>query len=391
MSLGTHLRDFSRQHGVQRTCEFFSQARKEKKIAADQIHLRDLAEAFGGPQWHVTLRPGARVRESGGAHASAIDPSAFASIGGQLLIDEVGEGYESADRTLGQLIDERPITNGNLGDQIIHRFAGVEDTPDEIQPGMPYPHTRPGLITYTVRGPKKYGLKSLVTMEAIFANQTLDIMEGMRDVGEAVQVWEEQAKADVVAGVVNPYVRNGTAYNTYLTTGAWINKKSGVTVSDWNQLNELEQLFGEMRDPTTGRSVKIRATAIIAMPYRVRNVQRAISATTIYTGNYPETGVGTTAISDNPMKNAWPVYESRYIYDALIASGVSAANAREYVYAGDWKKAFVWRYARKFWTEELPPDSLLSWNQDIVFGVKAGTWGSANVKDPLQAALLINA
>lgn len=392
MSLGQYLFKFSRQHGTQRTCEFLSQGRKEKKIADAQIQLRDLAEAFGGPQWAQTLKPARRVQESGGAHASAIDPSAFAAIGGQLLIDEVAEGYGSAEFVIRNLIDEAPITNGNLGDQIVPWMSGVEDDPDEIQPGMPYPHTRFGSQYYTLGPPKKWGLKCLVLEETIFANQTLDVMQGARSVGNRVRAWEEKQSARVVYGIDNPYRWNGTGYNTYLTSGAWINKKSGVTLSDWTQLQEAEQLLAEMVDPATGEPTDIKATTLLVQPWKLRAAQFAVSSSTIYSGVYPTSGTPAwTTEGANPMQNQFNVVASRYGYRALInEAGLTAAQAKEVLVLADFKRAFVWRYAKPFETWELPPDSLLKWNQDVMFGVKARTWGSCGVRDPRRAVYVYN-
>jgi len=146
-SLGRNLREFARQHGVDKTIQFITESRQKSKttlgagISDRQLSLRELAEGFMGPNWSAKLerynKGSRRFMES----SEAVDASAFSAITGQILIDIVKEKYTSAEFIGDQLVTVMPVTNGNLGTQKIPWLSNVLNDSNIVEQAMPYPMT----------------------------------------------------------------------------------------------------------------------------------------------------------------------------------------------------------------------------------------------------------
>lgn len=387
-SLGRHLRDFARQHGVRRTTEFFREARKQRKIQPQQISLRDLAEGLLGPSWATKLaRRESPLREA----SEAVDASAFSNITGQLLIDQVKERYQSADFIADQLVEVMPVTNGNLGTNKVPWLSDVIDAPSKLTAGEEYPFSQFSEQYVVLPAPEKYGLICGVTFEMIFSDLTKQAMDAAGSVGRRIGISKEERVLRVVLGLLNNHVWNGTTYNTYLTAGNWINKVSSQQLTDWTSLNAVEQLFANMLDPVTGKAIDVPADemALLVMPFRKYNAKRAIFATETRSGDIT-TGAGNQEIAPNPLDKQYPILSSKFAYQLLLGSGLTAAQAQDYWYCGAFKKAFAYRQVFPLTIVEAPPQNLMQFRQDIVLAIKASEYGVAGVMDPRYVAQSIN-
>lgn len=381
MSLGHYLAKFRDQHGVQKTVQFFQQAVKEGKVTRDQISLRNLAEGLLGYDWTTGVM---RVRESW----AAIDPSAFSNITGQLLINEVKDRYKAADFIGEQLVDTVKITNGNLGTQKTPWLSAIVDAPDVLHPQQQYPFSvfQEQWITYPA--PIKRGMICAVTMEMIFSDLTGQAMEAARAVAERLAIQKEENILNVVLGLTNNHIWNDTSYSTYVST-PWDNTITSNTLVNWESLNVVEQQLAGMTDPVSGKAIMIKPSALLVMPYRKYNAKRVLNATETRSGDIT-TGTGDQILSVNPLDTKYPVLASQYAYNLLVASGVSAANAREYFYLGDFKKAFVYREVHPLDTVQAPPYYIRQFEQDIAVAVRCSEYGVAGVRDPRFVCQSIN-
>lgn len=386
MSLGRNLRRFCESHGAKKTGKYFSDALREGRIRQSQISIRDLAESLLGPSWPQRLQGGqALLREAN----EAVDVSAFSNITGQLLVNEIQKKYESADFIGLQLCETIPITNGNLGSQKVPWLSKLSQAPKQLQPLEQYPHAQFSEQWITYPAPKKYGLNCAVSMEMIFADLTNQVFESAGDVGERLGQQQEEDILSVVLGLTNNHTWNDTSYNTYLTSGSWVNVVSGVTLTDWTVVNQVEQKFVEITDPVTAKPIKIKPDAMLVMPWRYYNAKRVLSATETRSGDIT-TGDGNQTVANNPLETAYPVLKSPNAYKLLTDSGVSSANAREYWYLGQFKKAFVWRQVYPLKVVEAPPNNPAEFNQDIAYQVKAGLFGAPGVRDPRYVCKVYN-
>jgi hypothetical protein len=402
--LGLHLKRFSESHGIEKTKEFVSQAIQEGKISQSQISLRNLAEGMIGSNWAAVLKSraagGVMLREA----EDAVSASAFYAITGQLLIDKVKEKYNAAQFVGDKLCVVESISNGNLGPQREPYLSDVIDDSYQVQEGQNFPHTSftQQYIDYPV--PKKFGLACNVTFEMIFSDLTNQAYNSAGSVGERVRINREERQLRIVYGIDSaPYSWNGTTYNIYQSSAPWVNTVSGKVVQDWTDLNDLEQVFVNMLDPVTKKPINILPNAALVMPYKYYHWKRINEATNTKTGAYSTSGLTPQTEAPNPIKNSpfgsdYEIIHSKFGYAQVLANGIgpnlttsyTAAQAREVVVFGDFKKAFVYREVHPLEVSELPPNNILQHNQDIIFSVRAKEFGVMCVRDPRYVMMAYN-
>jgi len=375
------LKQVCEQNGVQATVNTLKEAFAERKVSAGDFSLRRMAEAFIGHQWQSVLENRlSRVQES----SEAVSASLFTAITGQLLVNEIKEKYQLASFIGDQLATTIPVTNGNLGTQKVPYLSDVRDIGEKLEEGEPYPQTQFAGQYITYPGIEKHGRICAVSMEAIYSDLTTQILDSARSVGTYLALTKEYKILQVVLGVTNNHSWNGTSYNTYLTTGAWVNKITSYSLTDWTTINSLEQLFVNMVDPVTGYPILIEPKQMLVMPALKYQARSIVNATEVRRNNpgYATSGAPIQNISENPLDRDYQILTSPHALKALTDSGVSVANANTRVYLGDFKKAFVWREAKPLTVVEAPPLNPLEFNQDIALAVKASWMGVAGVRDP---------
>lgn len=397
--IGLKLKEQIKQVGVRNAYKLFKEAINDKRVDVHRdFSLKEMAVSFFGDKWDIELekwasrnmgnRDAFRLRESGGVEA--VDGSAFAHIGGQLLIDRARDKYNAAAFIGDDIFSTEPITNGNLGPHIEPWLSDVIDDPAPINQGMPYPATTfsPNYITFPA--PQKYGRICRVTMEMIAGDKTKQAIDSAESVGRRTRIWVEYQQLKVFLGLVNNHSWNGTTYNTYLSSGAWNNRLTGFTLDNWRSFNTIEQLFAQMVDPTTGIPIDIEGADLFVMPGARMNARRLLNATAVRTGDIT-TGAGDQTESGNPVDTSYRLLSSRHARKVAIDSGTyTAAQADTIVIAGDFKRAFVWRevYPPKF--VQAPPMNPYEFEQDIILAVKSSVYGVGAVRDPRFVVFAFN-
>jgi hypothetical protein len=101
-------------------------------------------------------------------------------------------------------------------------------------------------------------------------------------VGDELALRKELDGFKVLCGATNPYNYNGVSYNTYLTTGNWINDQSNPLV-DWTDINATNALFSRMTDQETGNRIKVAWDTIVCSPTKKMTAQYIEAATEIET------------------------------------------------------------------------------------------------------------
>ena len=74
-------------------------------------------------------------------------------------------------------------------------------------------------------------------------DQTDDVLNQANKVGEELGLRKEIEGFRLISGVDHPYNYNGASYNTYLTSGNWINDHVCI-LQDWTDINLVNELFG---------------------------------------------------------------------------------------------------------------------------------------------------
>lgn len=377
-----NYRELKRQYdldGPARTVAVLGEAIENKKLRLDDFSIRDLAEALvpDGREWVRSMDP----RQSGGSFrvlqeaGEGVDISAFSNITGQLLVSRVLQAYQNEAFVGSRMVSTIPT---RLNGEKLPGISRVTDTIKSVQPGMPFESLGFGEEYIETPATTKYGFIVPVTKEAIFFDLTGLIGMRAAEVGEILGINKEKRVLDVITGVVNNYKRNGTSYNTYQTSTPWINVKSGNTLIDWTDVDNVEQLFANITDPNTGEPVLVNARDVLVMPAYLHAANRVFNATEIrYTGS----GAATQTLAPNPL-SGYRVESSRLARARLVASGVSASDADKYWYVGDFGKAFAYMENWPITVVQAPNNSEAEFTQDIVLRYKASERGTPAVLDP---------
>lgn len=388
-----NARELSRRiqlEGVEATLIHLEDAFAEGHLTPQDFSIRDLAEAtiFSGTgepigrEWVRRLGP----QKSGGMvrleAEDGVDATAFLNISGQLAYNSVMQGYNQEIFIGDQLVE---TIQTDLSGERIPGITGVSDPSDDtVHPGMPYPHLGFGEDYVDTPATTKRGFIISILKETIFFDRTNEVTSRGRTVGEVLARRKEKRILDTVMGILNTFKWRGTTYNTYQSAAPWINMKGSNAVdpgNGWVQIDAMEQLFVDMLDPNTGEPITIEPRQILHMPARRQQFRQVLN------GDMVRTTTGAYSTYRNDMIGSYQLLSSRFAYRRLIAAGESAANSKDYWYAGDFKKGFVYMQNWPITVVQSPQNSEAEFNQDIVFRMKASERGVAAVRDPRAVAI----
>lgn len=442
MSLGRKIKQWSTEHGQESAVQYFGEAVRKKAIDPNTVSFRDLATNLVGEDWAEKMarasenpmispfmNPGLyRGMES---NADAVDASTFSAITGNLLIDKVKEGYNSPGFIGDDLVEHIPVTHGNL-DTIKEPWLGeignatslltslTDDDEDVLEEGESV--SASGFLpNYIVLGrPKLRERACHLTMQMIYADRTRQANSSALSVGKRIKRNKEYRILKVLAGITNNYTfsvggaaeatactyieTNASTNPAYLSGLGWVNHKDSLPLTNWSNLNTVEQLFNQMRDPNTGEPIEVEANTIIVMPGNVHNARHILNATNLRSGPGGSTSTDNTANAVFDAANSLKSYDlksSKYLYKLMTTSGVvfpsqdyfnssnggttltvTATQAADFWWVGNFKKAFYYREAMPFRAVQAPPMNPREFDRNIVLSVKAGEWGVAGVQDP---------
>ncbi|QDU54323.1 phage major capsid protein [Aeoliella mucimassa] len=361
--------------GADRTVQHLSEALRERHLAPDDFSIRDLAEALvpDGSEWVRGLDPrsGAHLLEA----SDGVDTTAFQNIAGQVIYSKILEAFAQEAFVVSKLVSTVPT---RLDGEKIPGIARTADIDGEVGPGMPFPNVGFGEDYIETPATTKRGFIVPVTKEAIFFDRTNLILRRAAEVGELLGLNKEKRLLDVVIGAVNNYKWRGTTYDTYQTSGQWINELSGNELVDWTNVDAAEQLLADILDPNTGEPVLVSGTTVLVMPAYRHAAHRVFNAAEI---QYAGSGSDTSTVAANPLGN-YTVAESRLAYRRVVATGESAADAKKWWFLGDFRKAFAYMENWPITVTQAPRGSEAEFTQDIVMRFKASERGAAAVIDP---------
>ncbi len=373
-------RDLKRQYeldGAAKTVKHLSEAISAQQLKPHDFSIRDLAEALitDGREWVRSLDPRASSGVSLHEAASGIDVSAFSNITGQVIYSTILGAYAQENFVVSKLVNTIPT---RFDGEKIPGITRVNDLVDEVKPGMPYPNLGFGEDYIETPSTTKRGFIVPVTKEAVFFDRTNLVLARAAEVGEILGLNKEKRVIDVVIGAMNNYKWKGTTYNTYQAAAPWINKIGSNELIDWTDVDNVEQLFADIIDPTTGEPVLISANTVLVMPAYRHAANRIFNATEI---RYTASGALTQTIAPNPI-SGYQVESSRLAYRRLIAAGISANSAKKYWFVGDFSKAFAYMENWPITVVQAPQNDEADFTQDIVLRFKVSERGAAAVINP---------
>jgi hypothetical protein len=363
--------------GAERTVAHLSEALQEKHLAPEDFSLRDLAETLipDGRQWVRMLDPRSsgliRLQEA----SDGVDVTAFLNVTGQVIYSKILEAYSQEAFVASKLVQTIPT---RLDGERIPGISRIADRIDEIGPGMPYPHLGFGEDYIETPSTAKHGFIVPVTKEAIFFDRTHLVLNRAAEVGEILGLNKEKRLLDVLIGVTNNYKHNSTSFNTYYSSGPWVNHLGSNALEDWTNVDAAEQLFANILDPHTNEPVLVRGTTVLVMPAYRHAAHRVFNAAEI---TYTASGSSTATTAGNPLGN-YHVEESRLAYRRIVNSGVPEADAKKWWFIGDFHKAFAYMENWPITVTQAPLNSEAEFNNDIVLRFKASERGAAAVLNP---------
>jgi hypothetical protein len=373
-------------HGPQATydhvCEAIDTGRKGKPggVALADFSIRNLFEELVPDGRKI-----ARLMEGGtrGRHqtplleaTNAVDTSAFSSIVGQLMFGQILKGFENPAFVWNQLA--RVESTSLLWGQKIPGVANLGDVSEAVAEGKPYPVVGTSEEYVETQPLVKRGFIVPVTREITIADNTGLVVKRCNDAAQTLGFSREKRVMDCAVGVTNNYKRNGTSTNTYLTSGAYINKiASGNTLYDWTDIEALELLFDAITDPNTGEFILLGKRSLLVPTALKATAQRIVTASTVEHVDNTASASSIRTTSGNPIPSL-EVISSPYVK--------SRSSSASRWWMGDFQQAFAVMEAWGIEQDQLGRGSHLDFNNDIVMQFKGSLMDVAQVMEPRYVA-----
>jgi len=363
--------------GAEQTVSHLSEALQAGHLKPDDFSIRDLAEALvpEGREWVRMLDPRSAGSVSVMESSDGVDVTAFLNITGQVIYSKIMESYNQEAFVVSKLVD---TISTRLDGEKIPGISRINETVDEVGPGMPYPHLGFGEDYIETPSTTKRGFIVPVTKEAIFFDRTHLVLSRAAEVGEVLGLNKEKRLIDLVIGVTNNYNWKGTTYSTYQSGGSWVNTLAANELVDWTNVDAAEQLFADILDPNTGEPVLIGGTTVLVMPAYRHAAHRVFNAAEL---TFTAAGSQTATVAPNPL-SGYRVQDSRLAYRQIVASGEAAADAKKWWFVGDFRRAFAYMENWPITVSQSPVGSEAEFNNDIILRFKASERGAAAVLNP---------
>lgn len=320
-------------------------------------------------------------RRSGGQSlleaAQAVDTAAFTGIIGQIVFNKIKDAYQDPEFLWPDLVET--MTTQFLDGERIPGIGRIGDKAEIVDEGAPYPLV--GLNEEFIDTPptRKRGFIVPVTREIIVADRTGILLKAAGETGRWCGLNKEKRVLDVVVGVQNNYKRNGTATNTYLTSGAYINSQTGNALdtsgNEWRALEKADLLFDAISDPNTSEPIIVNPDCLIVPTALKRTAIRIVSATGIVTvDNRVQAGtIRTESASPYAGKNI-KVLSSPYVK-------ARSGSATKWWYGAP-KKAFLYIQVWDIETLQAASNNEMEFSQDIWMRYKVSERGVCAVQEP---------
>lgn len=370
----------------------------------EDFSIRELAEAFCGPDWVKALNPRSLERYSQRSLLEAgegVDVAAFSHITGQIIYSKIQQGWEQIG-FIGEKLFLRVPTE--FEQEKIPGIGRITGDGEPIRPGGNYPEIGFGEQYWQTPVTTKHGMIVSLTKEAIFFDRTGLITRRAGEAGSRLRYNKEKRQLAVVAGITVPLGGNetfngnnhqwkGTSYNTYATTAnaIGINSVGSLPLTDWTAVNTAIQLFVQLLDPDTGLPILINPTTLIVMPQNLMNARRIVRATQVRSTSpgYATSGIPQQFIADSPIDD-YDIVSSPLLRQLIVQSGVSAAAADQWWFLCEPDKCFWYMENWPLTVVQSPANSIKEFEQDIVLRWKASERGVPFMADPRYATKLYN-
>lgn len=354
--------------------------------------LRNLAEEFIGEdaveRW---LNPNVTrvLQESSGA---AIPPSVFSNINAftgvtaGLMEVAILEGYQNP-----MFIGDKLMPTESSRQFEGRKTIGVSragDVAEERAPGAPTARAKIGERWITQPRTVENSLAIEILQETVYLDLTGQVTSEANDLGTWVRYRKELRQIDAFIGVTNNYNYKGSSYNTYLTSGSWVNDVTSNELVTHENIKTAEIKFRDMTDPETGTRILTNPNAVLVQREYLDRMTALLGAPNLQYQQTPE--LGSTAIRravDGPSVYAgkYEIIESPLVFERIDATdglNQTAAAAAKYWWMYEKGKPFVYVENWPLRVQTAAPGQLDMIDRGIVLYVKADERGVPMVREP---------
>lgn len=362
-----------------------TEALAAKELTPEDFSIRECAEHFveDGREWVRSMDP----RFGGGTFVESMDAvnsTHFANITGQIAFSRIMAAAQSEDNPFSATI---PTQSTSLSGERIPGITGLGDTAEIVNEGAAYP--RVGVSEDYIETPAttKRGHIVPVTKEAIFFDQTGELLNRCSKVGESLAQNKEKRAIDCVIDentTAHRYKWRGTTIATYGDSSGshnWDNLESNNGLVDYTDVEKLELLLAAIVDPNTGEPITVMADTLICTPQLVHTARSIINATMIrlQAGGFATSGDLLSRESPNPLGGGPFSANYKFLTSRLMAARLGTDTSW---FLGNPSKAFVYMENWPITVVQAPQNSEEEFTNDIVVRYKASERGAYATLDP---------
>lgn len=369
--------------GEQAVKIILSELVEEKKIKlagsnfgdGEDVHLNELYEAFVGLE-----NLSCSSRQAGYIEAPLVEDarvSHFTNITGELISSMVIEAYEHNSKIADSLVSEYPT---RYRDERVPGFS-ASDPPKEVKEGDAYEDSGLYEKWITLGTAIKKGRIISITEEAVYYDQTAQLVERAEGIGEMCGLDREKAILRVILGVVTGYYPSGTAKALY---GAAPYKVTSNALVDWTSIEKCLLSGFEKMEDENGEAIVVNPTTLLLPTNLLMTGRQIINATEIEGRNTDGTA-GTTAQAR--IRRSANVVDNYQIVSSPQISRLQTANGTTNWWLGNFKKQFKWKKVWPLQTFRENQGAQVQFERDIVSRYKVRYKGNAFVVDEKYVVL----
>lgn len=357
------------------------------RLSTYEFSFPEIAKAIGGEKFLESFDPNngadaVSLMEAG----PAVDPTHFLNINlfsaavGGLVEARTLERFKNAKWIGDDLFETRPTRKN--GEKIIGA-GGISGADMDLtrKPGEPHARTFFGERYVTTPELTEKALAVEVTQEAVFYDLTGEVLDVAGEVGERLGYEREKTMLRLFAGITNSYSYGGTSYNTYQTATPWINDHSNP-LTDYADIDDALELFTAMTNPETGREIELMdVPTIVHDPRYVSKWHRTLNS--IETRETTNTNTVTISTPVPSVAANYKLLTSVILRNLIdIEGGVTLAQAKDWWFIGNPKRAFKWMEAWPLRLRKASPNEYAMLDRGLIAAYFANYRGVGAVVEP---------
>lgn len=365
---GIYLKKLVESRGAERATKILKDCLHKGELAPKEFHIKELWESFVGPCGQ-TLAHAQRGSGVINVAEAAVDTTAFANITGEVLMQRAMDAYERPEYVGDSLYD---TIQSNQRQERIPGFT-LQDETDEVEEAEPYPEAGIGDKYVDVESGKKRGLILKITEEAVYFDETGQLLRIAGQIGRFIRLNREKRQLDVFTGNGPDSAYQPSGENTDIYSADNGNLISDNELTDWNDVDTAMQTLGAQEDEN-GNKIMVQPRVMVgplALRSTMLQIIQAMQTTQITNSDATET------TGDNPIPDILggtpQVINSPYLDDL---------DDGDEWYLGEPTQAFIYREHWPFQSfRRRGDDTKEAFERDVVEQFKFREWGSPHCVD----------